>query len=163
MTRNNAIYGTIVIHPHILQFVIDELPLIVMTLTGFFCAGLEETTCTNLLLSICCVCTIILIYRFIYLRRMEYRVSNEQMIFEHGVFCRSSDYIELYRVVDFREHRSFFQQLSGLKTVSIYSGDRTTPRLDIKGVKDDINLVAHIRERVEYNKRRKGIYEITNR
>jgi len=26
-----------------------------------------------------------------------------------------------------------------------------------------MNLVAHIRERVEYNKQRKGIYEITNR
>lgn len=163
MTNSNTTYGTIVMRPHLLQFGIDELPLIVMTVAGFFCAGLEETACTDLLLCICGICTAILIYRFVYLRRMEYRVSNEQLIFEHGVFCRSSDYIELYRVVDFREHRSFFQQLSGLKTVSIYSGDRTTPRLDIKGVKDGVNLVAHIRERVEYNKKRKGIYEITNR
>lgn len=163
MTENSIRYGTIVIRPHPLQFVIDELPLLVMTLAGFFCAGLEETACTELLLCISGICATILVYRFVYLRRMEYRVSHEQLIFEHGVFCRSSDYIELYRVVDFREHRSFFQQLSGLKTVSIYSGDRTTPRLDIKGVRDGMSLVAHIRERVEYNKRRKGIYEITNR
>ena len=76
---------------------------------------------------------------------------------------RDSDYIELYRVVDFKENRSFLQQLAGLKTVSVYSGDRNTPRLDIIGVRNSMNLVAHIRERVEYNKQRKGIYEITNR
>lgn len=55
------------------------------------------------------------------------------------------------------------QQLAGLKTVSIYSGDRTTPRLDIIGVKANDDIVAVVRERVEYNKLRKGIYEITNR
>lgn len=71
--------------------------------------------------------------------------------------------MELYRVVDFREHRSFLQQLTGLKTVSVYSGDRMTPKLDIRGVEYRTNLVDHIRERVETNKQRKGIYEITNR
>jgi hypothetical protein len=47
--------------------------------------------------------------------------------------------------------------------VTIYSGDRTTPHLDIIGVPVKIDLVAIIRERVEYNKQRKGVYEITNR
>ena len=36
-------------------------------------------------------------------------------------------------------------------------------KLDIYGVKEKLDVVAIIRERVEYNKRRKGIYEITNR
>ena len=51
----------------------------------------------------------------------------------------------------------------GLKTVSIYSGDRTNPKLDIFGIKERLDVVALIRERVEYNKLRKGVYEITNR
>ena len=69
----------------------------------------------------------------------------------------------LYRIVDFSESRDILEQLFGLKTVSIYSGDRTNPKLDIYGVKEKLDVVAIIRERVEYNKRRKGIYEITNR
>jgi uncharacterized membrane protein YdbT with pleckstrin-like domain len=84
-------------------------------------------------------------------------------VFEYGVFQRKVDYLELYRIVDFNEHQTFIQQLCGLKTVSIYSGARTTPRLDIIGVKNGCEYVSLIRERVEYNKRRKGIYEITNR
>ena len=94
---------------------------------------------------------------------MVYRITSEQLIYEHGVIIRSSDYVELYRVVDFAERSNLLQQICGLKTVSVYSGDRTTPRLDIIGVGINENLVPIIRERVEQNKRRKGIYEITNR
>ena len=70
---------------------------------------------------------------------------------------------ELYRIVDFCEQRDIMEQLFGLKTVSIYSGDRTNPKLDIYGVKEKVDVVGIIRERVEYNKQRRGVYEITNR
>ena len=72
---------------------------------------------------------------------------------------RKSDYIELYRVVDFSENRGIVEQLFGLKTVSIFSGDRSNPKLDIFGIRERIDVVGIIRERVEYNKQRKGIYE----
>ena len=156
-------YGTIVVRPHPLQFIVNELLLMLLTAAGFMAAGLEGSEYSDLMFMLSSFCLILLTYKLIYLRKMEFRISGEQLISEHGVFTRNSDYIELYRVVDFREHRSFFQQVFGLKTVSIYSGDRTTPRLDIIGVNDRMELVAYIRERVEYNKRRKGIYEITNR
>ena len=55
------------------------------------------------------------------------------------------------------------QQLLRLKTVTILSGDRNMRRLDIIGVCEDENIVGEIRKRVEYNKRMKSIYEITNR
>ena len=70
--------------------------------------------------------------------------------------------MELYRVVDFLEHQSLLQQLCGLKTVSILSMDRSTPRLNLIGIRRGNDIVALIRERVELNKRKKGIYEITN-
>lgn len=124
---------------------------------------IENLIGSGMLLRVSVLCSLYLLYRFIYLRRTEYLISSEQIIYRHGVFSRSCDYMELYRVVDFREHRSFLQQLTGLKTVSVYSGDRMTPKLDIYGVEYRTNLVGHIRERVETNKQRKGIYEITNR
>ena len=43
------------------------------------------------------------------------------------------------------------------------SGDRTTPKLCVQGVREDFDLVAIIRERVEFTKTQKPIYEITNR
>lgn len=163
MNRGRNNYGTIRLCPHIMQFAIDGLPLILLNMAGYVCAGMDVIPLKGLILGISILLSSYLLYLFIYIRKMDFVVTGEQLIHEHGVFVRDSDYIELYRVVDFKENRSFLQQLAGLKTVSVYSGDRNTPRLDIIGVRNSMNLVAHIRERVEYNKQRKGIYEITNR
>ena len=88
--------------------------------------------------------------------------TSEQLVCERGILLRKVDYMELYRIVDFQEKQSILQQLCGLKTVSILSMDRNTPRLDLLGMRRSDGIVALIRERVEYNKRKKGIYEITN-
>ena len=97
-----------------------------------------------------------------HLRRTRYHIGCEQLISQHGVLSRKTDYMEQYRIVDFVEHQSLMQQLCGLKTVRIFSTDRNTPRLDLVGIEYDFDAVTLIRERVEYNKRKKGIYEITN-
>ena len=106
-----AHYGTLVIRPRSMQFVIDELPLLLLCLAGYGCAGIENLAGNGMLLGASVLCNLCLLYRFIYLRRTEYLISNEQIIYRHGVFSRSCDYMELYRVVDFRERRSFLQLL----------------------------------------------------
>lgn len=155
--------GTIQLRPRTVQFFIDSWPLLTLDLCGYACAGMDGMPLMGLLLWLSVAVSLVLAYRFIYLKRMVYRVTGEQLIYEHGVITRSSDYVELYRVVDFAERSNLLQQLCGVKTVSVHSGDRTTPRLDIIGMGIDDNLVSVIRGRVELNKRRKGIYEITNR
>jgi len=156
-----TIPGTIQLRPRTVQFFIDNLPLLTLDLCGYICAGMDGMPFMGLLLWLSAAMSLVLVYRFIYLKRMVYRITGEQLIYEHGVITRSSDYVELYRVVDFAERSNLLQQVCGLKTVSVHSGDRTTPRLDIIGVDMGNDLVSVIRRRV--NKRRKGIYEITNR
>lgn len=156
-------FRTIFLQPHWLQFIINELPSILFTGSCLIIGGIDEIPFARLFLIVAVVLSLRLLYVFVYLRRMEYRINSEQLIMEHGVFTRRSDYLELYRIVDFNEHRTILQQICGLKTITIYSGDRSNPKLAIIGVKNDLDLVSLIRERVEYNKQRKGIYEITNR
>ena len=155
--------GTLQLRPRTVQFFIDNWSLLALDLCGYACAGMDGMPLMELLLWLSVAVSMVLAYRFVCLKRMVYRITGEQLIYEHGVITRSSDYVELYRVVDFAERSSLLQQLCGLKTVSVYSGDRTTPRLDIIGMGINDNLVPVIRGRVELNKRRKGIYEITNR
>lgn len=156
-------FRTIFLQPHWLQFIINELPSILFTGSCLIIGGIDEIPFAHLFLIVAVVLSLRLLYVFVYLRRMEYRINGEQLIMEHGVFTRRNDYLELYRIVDFNEHRTILQQICGLKTITIYSGDRSNPKLAIIGVKNDLDLVSLIRERVEYNKQRKGIYEITNR
>ena len=152
----------VVLQPHAGQFVIDELPTLVLCCAGWVYGGMEGLPLTALAVPVALLLSLILLYRFIYLRRMRYRIGAEQLVSEHGIIRRKVDYMELYRIVDFQEHQSLLQQLCGLKTVSIFSMDRNTPRLDLVGIRSSNDIVAIIRERVEYNKRKKGIYEITN-
>ncbi len=156
-------FRTLYLQPHWLQFIINELPGILLTGGCLIVAGVDAMPFANWFLVAAVLLSLRLLYVFAYLRRMEYHVNGEQLIMEHGVFTRKSDYLELYRIVDFNEHRTLPQQICGLKTVTIYSGDRNNPKLVITGVKNNLDLVSLIRERVEYNKLRKGIYEITNR
>lgn len=158
-----TIPGTIQLRPQTVQFFIDNWPLLTLDLCGYACAGMDGMPFMGLLLWLSVVLSLALLYRFVYLKRMVYRITGEQLIYEHGLITRSSDYVELYRVVDFGERSNLLQQLCGVKTVSVHSGDRTTPRLDIIGMDMKNDLVPVIRGRVELNKRRKGIYEITNR
>ena len=102
-------------------------------------------------------------YQFFWYMKLEYIITDEQIICLHGVFYYTTDYMELYRVVDYQQTRSLIQQLTRIKTVTLLSGDRNMRTLDIIGVKEQEDMIQEIRNRVESNKRRKGIYEITNR
>ena len=156
------IYREISLRPKTTQFFIDELPLLVLCPIGLVYGGMEDVPLAPVATLFAILLSLILAYRLIYLKRIRYHVGSEQLTAEHGVFQRSIGYIELYRVVDFHEHQTLLQQIFGLKTVTVLSMDGTTPKLDLIGLPKRINIVDVIRERVEFNKQRKGIYEITN-
>lgn len=155
-------FTTITLRPHPLQFVIDELILLVLCLLALGYGGTDGVF-SELAVYAGLALLLYLIYKYIKLRRTVYTLSGEQLKKAEGVFTRDEDYIELYRVVDFAERKNLLQMLCGLKTVTILSGDRTTPKLSLQGVKETLDLVAIIRERVEYTKTQKPVYEITNR
>lgn len=155
-------FSTIILRPHPLQFVINELILLVLCLLSLGYGGMDgDFSTASMYVGIALL--FFLAYKYVKLRRTIYAISGEQLKKSEGVFTRDEDYIELYRVVDFAERKNLLQQLLGLKTVTILSGDRTTPRLNLQGINDGMDIVAIIRERVEYIKTQKPIYEITNR
>lgn len=155
-------FSTIILRPHPLQFVIDELILLVLCTLSLGYGGMDgDFSTASMYVGITLL--FFLVYKYVKLRRTIYAISGELLKKSEGVFTRDEDYIELYRVVDFAERKNILQQLLGLKTVTILSGDRTTPRLNLQGIDEGMDIVAIIRERVEYIKTKKPIYEITNR
>lgn len=156
-------FKTLTLTPHLMQFVIDELPLLLLCPIGLVYAGMDVCPLRPFILGTAIFLFLLLVYRYVYMRCIHYHIGSEQFISEHGVFRRSVEYIEIYRIVDFHERQSLMQQLFRLKTVTIFSMDRTTPCMEMKGIRRSIDVVNILRERVEYNKRKKGIYEITNR
>jgi uncharacterized membrane protein YdbT with pleckstrin-like domain len=90
-------------------------------------------------------------------------VTEEQIKIKKGVFSKTVNYIELYRVYDYQERKTFIQALFHNTTLYIHSGDKSHPILCMYGLKEDDALLGTIRERVENQRKIKGIYEFTNR
>ena len=145
------------------QLVIEQLLWFILCIGLAVAYLLTSFMFHGLLLLLAMLVAAYLFYQVLYLSRIEYIVTGEQIIYLHGVLMHQTDYMELYRVVDYQQHRSLLQQLTGLKTITIMSGDRNLPSLDIIGVEADEEVVQEIRIRVEYNKQMKHIHEITNR
>ena len=154
-------FGTITIRPSFLQWVTDKCGWIAVNIIGYCLYADSAIPVFGLVLMV--AMSFHLLYMLLYLRLMKFTVTDQQIIYRHGVFNRKLEFIELYRIIDFHEDVSFLQNVFSIKTVTVYSGDRTTPRLRIPGITLSYPLVQTLRERVEDNKRRKGIYEITNR
>ena len=135
-------FNIITLRPHWGQYIISQGFMCLVSLVLFLVAGHDAITFKMPFLLLGSVTMLMMLYGCLYLSKLQFIISSEQLIIQHGVFQRTSDYIELYRIVDFCEQRDIMEQLFGLKTVSIYSGDRTNPKLDIYGVMEDRKSVV---------------------
>jgi len=105
---------------------------------------------------------VVLIIRYVMLTAVVWIVGESTFCRIRGVFSRHTDYIELYRVVDYSESQTLLQKPWRVKTVSIISTDKSDSTMQMYGVKASLDIVRLIRNRVEKCKQEKRIYEITN-
>ena len=161
MAEGNT-YKEVSLRPNWRQLLIDEGLSILGALALLIAGGLDAVPYRSVLLGVGLLLVFKVCYSLLFLKKMVYTITGEQLVYEHGVFTRSRDYIELYRVVDFDEKRNFLQLLLGLKTIIVHSGDRTMPKLKIIGVREKADVVGCLRERVSYNRKRMNIHEFAN-
>ena len=120
-------YPVIILRPHRLQIVVGNMGSILCLALFFVLAGWDGllpealfpffmTAAAILLANLFC--------KYLYLSRVRYTINEEQLQYEYGIFSIQRDYIELYRVVDYSEQRSFPQRLFSLKTVSMRANSR---------------------------------------
>lgn len=122
------------------------------------CERLIAYTSLGLLAFVFLVC----LTRYVMLVSQKWIIGDETLCRIKGVFARHTDYIELYRIVDYKESQTLLQRLMGIKTITIFSTDRSDATMDMRGISVDEDVIGHIREKVEKCKIDKRIYEITN-
>lgn len=145
-----------------IQFFLDELPLIFL-MPVLFCVWAIYPFWWGVFVPLIFGGFLLLLIRFLYLKSILFEITDQQLKFSHGLFTKSTEYIELYRIVDYSEHSSLTQKLYGLKTVSVISTDKTSPVLLLKGIDNKLDIIPVLRLRSELNKKRMGVYEIANR
>lgn len=156
-------FRTITLCPVISQLMTEEPLTAVLCLVALVTGGWEGIPLRWLFLVTALLLALYLAYKALYLKMTRYIVTSEQLIYRHGVIVRSTDYMELYRVIDYRQDQTLLQQIGRIKNITIYSGDRNTPVMVLKGICQEEDVIAMIRERVEFNRQTKHIYEVSNR
>jgi PH (Pleckstrin Homology) domain-containing protein len=85
-----------------------------------------------------------LVWRGLVLRALSYRLSNQRLLVESGVFSRTIEEIDLRTVDDLTFHQRFFERLLGLGRIGIVSSEpdpqgglrRAGTRAELIGIPD---------------------------
>jgi len=102
---------------------------------------------------------IMFLVRFLKTKFTKYEISEERILETTGVFSRSTDETELYRVKDIRLEEPFFLRMFGLSTILLVTSDKTSPIITLSGVKEGNNLRKTLRDAVEVRRELKGVRE----
>jgi uncharacterized membrane protein YdbT with pleckstrin-like domain len=87
----------------------------------------------------------------------HYRVTARRVVVETGVLSKRLEQIDLYRINDYTVERPFLQRLMGTGSILLKTMDKTTPELDIRGIKTDVvALYEKLRQATEADKLRRG-------
>jgi uncharacterized membrane protein YdbT with pleckstrin-like domain len=103
---------------------------------------------------------IMFIVRYLKTSHTKIEITNERVVTQTGVLSRITNEIELYRVKDIQLSEPFLLRMFGLSNLVLVTSDKSTPFINIKGVKDGNKLRKEIRTFVEERRDKKNIREI---
>lgn len=116
----------------------------------------------TLLLCLIGVGLIVILVKWIANLATTYEVTDDRLILHKGIFVKSIDEIELYRVKDVRIDFSLINQWADIGTITIASSDETTKTapLVIRDVDRARARREKLRELVNAARRLRGVREI---
>lgn len=99
------------------------------------------------------------VYRYLFIRRIHYIITDEYLQINRGLFFRRVDTIELFRVKDYVLEQPLLFQVLRLMDLQLLTTDPVNPQVWLRGIPLS-NLVDTLRERVLATRRYNRIYEI---
>jgi len=105
---------------------------------------------------------VIILVKWIQNLATTYEVTDDRLILHKGIFVKSIDEIELYRVKDVRLDFTLVNQWAGIGTITIASSDETTRDGDllIPDVERARDRREKLRELVNTARKSRGVREI---
>src|SRR5690606_32461574 len=105
---------------------------------------------------------VIVVFRWFAVMSSLYELTAERLILRRGIFLKSIDEIELYRIKDVRMDFSLLNQMAGIGTICVTSSDETTRNHELK-----LHFVPRAKQRremlralVDAARRKRGVREM---
>lgn len=116
----------------------------------------------TLLLCLVGVGLIIVLIKWVENLMATYEVTEDRLVIRRGIFIKSIDEIELYRVKDIRIDFSLINQWAGIGTITVLSSDETTrdAPLTIPHIEEAQRRREEIRALVDAARQKRRVREI---
>jgi uncharacterized membrane protein YdbT with pleckstrin-like domain len=103
----------------------------------------------------------IAVWRWIVVKCIKYEITDQRIILTKGVFSRTTDELEHYRVKDIRLEEPFLLRIFGLSNVHLATTDRSHQNFNIVAIKDGKALREELRKHVEETREKKKVREFS--
>ena len=101
------------------------------------------------------------LYKYFLIISSTFYLSDQQLIIQRGVFTKTVNYLELYRIKDILVEQSFWMKALGLMNITLLSFDKEESLLVLKGIKIS-DLSQSIRNHVQECRQRNKVLTIDN-
>ncbi|MEA3187888.1 MAG: hypothetical protein QOD99_1718 [Chthoniobacter sp.] len=99
-------------------------------------------------------------WKWLVIRSQRFELTTERLLLSRGVFSRTTDTLELYRVKDMRIVQPFSLRLFGLENIDVVTSDATSREIVLDHVPSTLRLGDKLREYVEACRVAKGTREV---
>ena len=108
------------------------------------------------------IAALIVLYKWAEVMGSKYEVTPQRLIIRRGIFMKSNDEVELYRIKDVRMNYSLLNQTAGIGTICLTSSDETTRtgELVMRQVPDAARRREELRHLVDAARRQRGVREL---
>jgi len=116
---------------------------------------------------ICIPCTLafglgllLAIWKYFDTKVNRFEITDQRILEYKGIFSKTTEEVELYRVKDLKHLQPFFLRLVGLSNILLDTTDISNPVLLIKGVADGKLLKEQLRIAIDERRDIKGVKEV---
>ncbi|MGM0641825.1 MAG: PH domain-containing protein [Thermotogota bacterium] len=97
------------------------------------------------------------LYYWLKSKYTKYQITSHRLVVEKGIFSKSKDNLELYRLQDFEIRKPFLMRLMGYGYLNIHTSDKTSPLITIYGIKNIEKLAEDLRKTSNIERKRHGV------
>jgi membrane protein YdbS with pleckstrin-like domain len=100
------------------------------------------------------------LFKWLNWKSTVYRITNDRIEFEHGIFSKSVRNLDLWRIQDVDFNQSFIQRVFCLGRVHIETSDKDIPIIDVGPIKGARDLYNNLKKAELDADRRRGVVHI---
>ena len=98
--------------------------------------------------------------RYLQTKCKIFELTTQRLKITSGVFTKTTDTLELYRVKDIETRQPFLSRLVGVENVQLNTSDTSSPFVFIEAVPSSVGLADKLRNQVEIIRQQKRVREI---